>query len=391
MNSLTRRTTGKPASRPPGRLSMRVVAIALVCVFAADAGADAVKIGSTWYRRVRLVGVEDSKLIYVNQAGSQLTTQLKRVAALRVDQHPRVGEVHAAIERKDDKAALSLLADLKDTVDERWLSNWLMYQQMHASARLGRAEETVRTMGLLARSRPDAFYMADPPVAVFETTDAATARQLDRRLAAAGRQVRKHKAAAAAIAAMRAAAKRAADRPKNAMPKPAGAMASDGGRRGDANTSGDGADRPRSAVPLTRALDQIEGEDPVTSLLRQGAFEEAYKQANKQLAISSRSMARRLYQRGVAQLMVAEPTGDAAGYKSAGLDFMRVVIYFPKSSSYVGASLLEAGYVHMKIGRQDLAAALFERATTYLTEDEPELAQRLTELQEQLSKAQEQG
>ena len=391
MNLLSRLTTGKPTSRPMGPSSMRAVAIALVCILAAESGADAVKIGTTWYRRVRLVGIEDGKLIYVNQAGSQLTTQLQRVSALRVDQHPRVGEVHAAIERKDDKAALSLLAELKDKVAERWLSNWLTYQRVHVSAQLGLAEQTVRALVELARSRPDAFYMADAPVAVFETTDAATARQLDRRLAAAERQVRKHKAAAEAIAAMRTAAKRAADRPKNAMSKPSGEKTNDGGSREGANASGEGADRPWAAVPLTRALDQIEGDDPVTNLLRQGAFDEAYKQANKQLAISSRSMARRLYQRGVAQLMVAEVTGDAGGYKSAGLDFMRVVIYFPKSSSYVGASLLEAGYVHMKIGREDLAAALFERASTYLTEDEPELAQRLADLQEQLSEAQEQG
>ncbi len=129
-----------------------------------------------------------------------------------------------------------------------------------------------------------------------------------------------------------------------------------------------------SPVPLATALDP---DDPVTRLLRQGKFMKALDLVNRTLNEPTPYLSRGLYQRGIARLALADRDNDQHLYKSAGLDFARVVTYF-RRSPYRGAALLELGYVHQKIGRHDLAQQLFKRSGRLIRNDkDPQLVRRL--------------
>ena len=128
----------------------------------------------------------------------------------------------------------------------------------------------------------------------------------------------------------------------------------------------------------------MNADDPVAILLRAGKFDEALAKCNQALSGSSGAgeMYLRIYQRGLAQLNLAlARSDDKALIKDAGLSFMRVVIHAPKSV-YVGPCLMEAGLVHQKIGRLDIAQRLYDKAALLIDSDaDPDMAQRLAKLQ----------
>jgi len=79
-------------------------------------------------------------------------------------------------------------------------------------------------------------------------------------------------------------------------------------------------------------------------------------------------------------LHLAEADNDQKLYKDAGLSFMRIAIYFPRSS-YKGPALLEAGVVHKKIGRDDLATKLWQKAQIEIDDQtDPTMAKRLEQV-----------
>jgi hypothetical protein len=125
--------------------------------------------------------------------------------------------------------------------------------------------------------------------------------------------------------------------------------------------------------------------DPIAEMLRQGKFQEALTAVNALLDKPTQKMAIQLYERGVAQFNLAErmPAGDGRDnlYRDAGLSFMRVVIYFPRNTTLLGPCLIEAGAVHVRIGRHDLAEKLWDRARNYIDADsDPDMAGRLEKL-----------
>jgi hypothetical protein len=96
-------------------------------------------------------------------------------------------------------------------------------------------------------------------------------------------------------------------------------------------------------------------------------------------------MSIRLYQLGMAQLQLAEKSGQRNQYLDAGLSFSRSVIYFT-TSSICGPCLVELGYIHQKIDRQDLALKLWDKARLQVDETrDPKVFERLEKLIDQAS------
>lgn len=125
---------------------------------------------------------------------------------------------------------------------------------------------------------------------------------------------------------------------------------------------------------------------PIVELLRQGKFNEALTQLDQQLKKPG-NLARNLYLKGMAQLELADKTGKRVAYLDAGLSFMRVVTYFP-DSAFFGPALVETGYVHHKIGRDDLARSLYDRAQPLIDpKTDPAYNQRLNKLESGLKKS----
>ena len=87
-----------------------------------------------------------------------------------------------------------------------------------------------------------------------------------------------------------------------------------------------------------------------------------------------------LYERGLAQLFLGIKTNNENMIKDAGISFMSVVIYNPRSN-LVGACLMETALVHQRIGRDDLATSLYEKAALIIDpQQEPDLTRRLGQL-----------
>ena len=346
------------------------VAVLCLAAVALPAGADEIRIGGQWYTNVSVRGIAAGRVTRVNAAGTEIRTPLARVEAIRIDAHPDLARAQDAVAAGNPRAAAGLLEPLARRVREPWLRAWVTYRWMTAAAGAGEADATVRALADLARRKADGFYFADPPVSVFASVDEALLRRLRGRLTAS-RRAAGPEAAAAIKAMLAAASERAAMLTTPPKPAPAPAAAT-------------GAAGPMQAPPAKSAvtLPRVDGAgDPIDRLLRAGAFEAAAEQLDRLLETSPKYLARHLYQRGVARLGMAGQRDDADLYRSAGLDFMRVVFYRPKATTYVGASLMEAGYVHHKIGRDDLARGLFDRARLSIrAKEQPELTERLNSL-----------
>ena len=108
-----------------------------------------------------------------------------------------------------------------------------------------------------------------------------------------------------------------------------------------------------SRINLPRVLDLG---DPITKMILTGHYDQAVAAADRAVSNEGKQLSMRLFQKGVAQLKLAEAGGDHDRYLDAGLSFMQVVIHFPESG-YVGPSLVEAGVVHYKIGQAEIARA----------------------------------
>ncbi len=336
----------------------------IAAVLSGAVWADEIRINGIWYPQVTIETIKDGTVTRVNDAGIQIPTNLKRVGGLKMNAYPQLARAQAAIDSGDLKSAHSLLRNLRTRVRQTWLRDWVTYQRMNVSTDLGEAGDAVDDLLALARNGADPFYFTRPPTKVFDHADANLSKQLSRRLEKALRT--SQVASVAAIRAMLAAAEAVADRgaPPVALPI----------------ETPNPATAAKSAIALVSALNT---EDPITRLLQKGKFQAALEMANQMLAHPSDTLSRRIYQRGMARIGLADRSGAIGLYKSAGLDFMRVLIHYPRSP-YRGAALLETAYVHQKIRRADLARKLFDRAKRYIREErDPALAARLHELVKQ--------
>lgn len=116
----------------------------------------------------------------------------------------------------------------------------------------------------------------------------------------------------------------------------------------------------------------------VGDLVFAGEFERAIAEADRQM--KGRVTGELMYLRAMAFLGKADRSGAAADYKDAGLDFMRVVVYF-SSSSYASPSLLEVGYVHDRLGLDAKSQELYAQAKQVLkVEDHPRYVARYKKL-----------
>jgi tetratricopeptide (TPR) repeat protein len=251
----------------------------------------------------------------------------------------------------------------------------------------------------LARSGADAFYLERPPLESLENASKRVKSDLRKRLASARSRLRGP--AADGVQKM---LDRIGPDPTatadNGDAEPTsmeGSEASAGTttRAAPAAFAGDDADADdaaptdadlaASAVVLPRF---VRHNDEVTQFLRAAEFERAIAMVDKLLgAEQAKHVNMRWFQRGIARRALADKEPDAlraeALYKRAGLDFMRVVVYFP-SGRYRAACQVEIGFVHQRIGRADKARELYEEAaqgsSAIKAKTEPEYFERLEEL-----------
>ncbi len=131
---------------------------------------------------------------------------------------------------------------------------------------------------------------------------------------------------------------------------------------------------PSGALMLPAKLEK----SAVGDLVFAGQFDQAIAEADRQM--KARATAELMYLRAMARLGKAERSRAADEFKDAGLDFMRVIVYFP-SSAYASPALLEVAFVHDRLGLKAKADELYAQARQALkVEDHPRYVARCKQL-----------
>ena len=341
--------------------------LGMLLLSATTVWADQVRLREFWIPNVTVQGVVSGHLIYLSPSGSEVNQSLGKVQAVKLDAFPKLGEAEDAIIGKKLRKALGLLEAVQGLVRQPWLRQWVTARRVWVAEQLGKATVAVDAYVELIKMNADAHYLERAPVDSVARANDVEKKQIADRLKALtqGMQDAVSKQIAQLIS------KTKVDAPMS-------------GASHDNETVvlvRPGAVPQDSKVVLSRA---INNGDPITQMLRRGEFEQALQAAKRDLTVG-RNISVRLYQQGIAQLYLAETTGDPTLYKDAGLSFMRIVVHFPRSA-YAGAAMMEVGLVHQRIGRPDLAASLYERAGLAVDpEVEPELVGRLATLRKRLT------
>lgn len=346
------------------------------------AAQDSVKIGGFWIDNVALQGVVEGQLVYLASGGGEVAQPLEKVEGVKLGKYPAMALAQAAIEAGNDAEAVKQLTTVRGSAKEPWLQRYSGKMLMEAADRSGKADQAIDAFIALATlPNLDEFYLANPPTASVAAADDKTKVTIKQKLAAAASKLPKQGPMGEAVTQLTALVANAGI---EAAPSAPGETAAPPVGEAPAGT----APSPSATASATILPDFIE-DDAITKLLRAGKFEEAVDLANKAL-MSAGDLSMKLYQHGKAKLGQADAATDDETaqklYKDAGISFMRVVIYFP-ASRYRGAALVEAGYVHQKIGREDIARRLYQAADLALGEPEesPQYFERLRELNESLA------
>jgi len=377
----------RPRAPKPGHASPRAWpgssrAFALLLLFllplTPSARADALKLSGIWLNDVQVIALRGGTLSYQSSTGAVIDKPVAEVEAARFDEAPQYAEAVALLDAGDAKAALPLLDRAASAAKSPWTKTYVAAARWRALAQAGDAKASVRAYLDLAAAGADPHFLADPPIVVVTDAPAAARRDIATMIRTAMPRVpdavKPHLQSMLDIAA---APESTPAEGASAPVSPAPAPDSQTPERASAPEP---ASAPASGVVLPIKL----ADSPATKLLREGRFADARAQIDRDLKQEG-GLAVDLYLLGIAQLYEADRTGDANGYLDAGLAFMRVVVYFPRSDfagrNLVGGSLLELAYIHDKLGRGEKAVELYARAAARLdAASDPNLHQRLERL-----------
>lgn len=384
------------------RLAAFAFAVAVTLGVASVSMADSIKMGDLWLDGVTIQKIEKGVIFYTSRAGADEERDFIKVQGIKLASHPELETALTAIQAsttsKDqavaaakDTEALAALNKVITSARFPWIKQYAQAHAIHILDRQGKLTECVEALLALARDGGEEAYFLKAPVV---TARVATAAQRKDALA------RLEPAQGKLTGAAQTAVKRIVEILKEPAPNetpvttptppaggstgsttptppPAGGTPTTTGTQTPAMPAKTG---PRRGPAMTKHLSET---DPISILLQDGKYDEALAAADKELNTNSRELGMRLYQKGLAQLALADKTNDEKRYKDAGLSFARVVTYYGnRKSNYEGPALVELGYVHLKINRRDIALKMFDRAINYVTEEDPAVFERLESLRE---------
>lgn len=378
-----RRSIGPQSFRPWRWRKLAIglwAGLSVICGYGDVSWADEIKLGGFWIKDVSIQGIEDGQVLYFNRVGTEFVRPIEQVQDLRLSAYPQLGQAGEAIELGDDRTAQQALEQVRSKAVDPWLRQWVCRLLVGVYDRLNMPHEAVNIYLLLFHDSAPRLYLAQPPLQSVRIADPQVRHTLGQRITGALEEMGDHPEATGVRKLLAQADPESAGQGLDTVHQTfdsAGANDTPNSQDGTAGQteSQQGDDPPALTIPV--ALDV---NDTVTKLLMASQFEQALARTQKILENDNRQIAMRLYQRGLAQLSLAQASGENKQYLDAGLSFMSVLAYFPHSS-YAGPSLVEVGVVHKTIGRPDTAKSLYEKAALVLdAEQEPRYADRLEQL-----------
>lgn len=326
---------------------------------------DAVKLSGLWIEPVTVRGIEHGTIRYQTRQGIELSRPAEQLEGLRLERYPQLAEAQDATEQGDDVTAAKKLAQVEKKAREDWVRYYAQQQRVAALARSGEVAEAVDVYVDLLMSDAGLSFVSEPPTDALAQADIAVRRAVQPLLNAAGATL---------------------DDDRKALLKPLIDAVGHPLPEADVtspDTQPETHKKPDTNPGLAPKLSAAVPPGTAADLYSAGRFERALTVNNEALNQPGRTAAK-LYLKGMCQYAIADQTHDPTGYKTAGLSFMRVVTYFPQSA-VAGPAYVEAAFVHLKIGRPDLAQKLYNQAAPLIVENEDTPAyQRLQALAEAL-------
>lgn len=367
--------------------------------------ADAAKIGTFWIDNVSVQGIANDEFRYVTPTGSEAAVPLAKLGGLKLTAYTDLIAFEDALAQKNNEQAFSHLDKLlRARFKDAWLKGYVQARMVSLADAMGKARPAIDAYLALCEANAEPTFLATVPEASLQSLDAAatkaTLEQATKLLPrATGKNGRP--ALEALIQRLQSAGTASAAGASNpatpsnasqAVPQSPKTVVTPGipvtpvtpGTPGTPVAPVAAGEPSKVAMPRG-----MPAKDPVAALLRAGDFQTAMDEAKKSLATvrGSEETAMRLYQLGLAQLYLGEERNDQDLVKDAGLNFMRIVVFFAKrpGAEYIGPSLLEAGRVHQILGKIDLARGLYDRAGNYIDPpQDPELSRRCDQFRESL-------
>ena len=321
------------------------------------AAADQIRVNGIWVPGVDILRVADGKMVYVTAAGQDVRRDYREITGLRLDAYPKLQEAFELVEKGEDQLAIRVFTTVRGQVKAKdaWVGLETLRQISAAQDRLGRGLEAATAYAQLIEQGGGVTFASNPPVQSVGRLGDNDKLKVRQRLARTAGRV--DVATKPYLESLLAAAQPGATVP------PAGGQGPDPLAPGIAPpAAGNGVGRypADGAVLLPESLPRGE----LADLVHRGEFAAAVRLAEQ--TMQSRVTSELLYLRAMARLGAAERSRQAAAYKDAGLDFMRVLVYYPQSP-YAAPALLEVAYVHDRLGVDDKAEALYEQAGRVLT------------------------
>lgn len=320
---------------------------------------DAVKLSGHWVEPVTVHGIDHGQVRYQIASGRVLTRSTDHLQGLKLARYPGLAEAERAVELGDTVGAAGLLRGVFSGAEADWV-RWFAGRRLVAlHGELDDADSAAALYIDMVVSGAAPAFVTQPPVDVVARADAAVRLRVAELAGQAIETVGPDRAVLLEQLV------EAAGQP-SAIPETEEAI--------DLEVA------PGSRVD---GLVLSAGVPPGTavSLFHRGDYDRMLSVAEEALSQPGRT-ASELYLKGMAQLARAERADQAQredAYKSAGLSFMRVWVYFPRSA-VAGPAVVEAGYVHEKIGRADIAARLYDRAKPLINQrEDPAYGQRLSQ------------
>ena len=334
---------------------------------------DGVKLSGLWVQPVKVLGIEHGQVRYQIASGQVLTRPVTNLQGLNLSRYPGLADAQRAIEQGDDAQAVESLRAVLDRAREDWVRGYAGMRLVAVHTRLDDADKAADIYIDLVVSNADLGFIAEPPVDVVAGADVAVRQRVSELADKAKRTVSPDRAALL-------------DKLIEATGKPKVLPAT------GLDTSVKAA--PRTQAPPVPPGAKVQGLTLSTSvppgtaanLFRRGNYEQSLRVTDESLTRPGKT-ASELYLKGMSQLALAEHSGGESDYKSAGLSFMRVLVYFPRSA-VAGPATVELGYVHERIGRSDIAAKLYDRAGPLINQrEDPVYFQRLIQRVESAAEA----
>ncbi|MEX2216583.1 MAG: hypothetical protein WD768_20890 [Phycisphaeraceae bacterium] len=351
-------------------------ALFAVTLLAGVAAADEVKIGNFWYKDFAVVAYDNGSLSY-QIGGNDNKKPLTDFQGFKLSAYPQLETAEKAVDADNTKEALANFKSARGRVKEAWLRVWLDARLFPLMEKEGEALGAVNTYVALIEAKAPQKFLQSPPLRAASTLPNEDKIKLQEKFKALRKTATDRSPLADSLDEM------------IDVTVPGAAPVNPDGTNPPVGTG----DKLVSVVPMPDFLLSDPKADQITRLLARGKFAESLARVDEEMKTSAGGgrTSMLLYHRGMSEFNLGaelEKEGKATEaevkYKDAGLSFMRVAIYF-RNSPYVIPSLMEAGAVHLKIKRADLAGPLLKQVEGNIDPDDKPMKARFDKLMEQLN------